>query len=303
MIEEYSIISLVLLYLAVNVWYRNLKSILLFLVSLVSLYPIVKNKLYAIVIAYVISIAYNIVKNFHLLENFSSNVKKSKSKSHIPIIIPSNIQELKRMSTLIEKNPPKNNESKNENENENESESETESYYFDDEMVSDNLINRFLDMLERKGNIKVYNTRLSPYKLKPTLSTLNSDSVEHLKREVEYNNPQLLEKILTVSKDNYILNGHYTWFVKKIFLSEKNENTLMDVKHTDTVVIKKIDMEIEPLMKKLEDYKIEFNENAKKKFTVDKNKLNSLRSNINSLKSTIKNLENHYRELSEIQVE
>ena len=110
MIEEYSIISLVLLYLAVNVWYRNLKSILLFLVSLVSLYPIVKNKLYAIVIAYVISIAYNIVKNFHLLENFSSNVKKSKS--HIPIIIPSNIQELKRMSTLIEKNPPKNNESK-----------------------------------------------------------------------------------------------------------------------------------------------------------------------------------------------
>ena len=62
MIEEYSIISLVLLYLAVNVWYRNLKSILLFLVSLVSLYPIMKNKLYAIVTAYVISIAYNIVK-------------------------------------------------------------------------------------------------------------------------------------------------------------------------------------------------------------------------------------------------
>ena len=157
-------------------------------------------------------------------------------------------------------------------------------------------------MLERKGNIKVNNTRLSPYKLKPTLSTLNSDSVEHLKREVEYNNPQLLEKTVTISKDNYILNGHYTWFVKKIFLSEKNENTLMDVKHTDTIVIKKIDMEIEPLLKKLEDYKIEFNENAKNKFTVDKQKLNSLRNNINSLKSTIKNLENHYKELSEIQV-
>ena len=51
-------------------------------------------------------------------------------------------------------------------------------------------------------------------------------------------------------------------------------------------------MEIEPLLKKLEDYKIEFNENAKNKFTVDKQKLNSLRNNINSLKSTIKNLEN-----------
>lgn len=304
MIEEYSIISLVLLYLAVNVWYRNLKSILLFLVSLVSLYPIMKNKLYAIVTAYVISIAYNIVKNFHLLENFSSNVNKSKSKSkskpHIPIIIPSNIQELKKMSTLIERDKYK--VERNDSESDSESNSDSDSYYFDDEMVSDILINRFLDMLERKGNIKVNNTRLSPYKLKPTLSTLNSDSVEHLNREVEYNNPQLLEKTVTISKDNYILNGHYTWFVKKIFLSEKNENTLMDVKHTDTIVIKKIDMEIEPLLKKLEDYKIEFNENAKNKFTVDKQKLNSLRNNINSLKSTIKNLENHYKELSEIQV-
>ena len=51
MIEEYSIISLVLLYLAVNVWYRNIKSILLFLVSSIVLYPMVQNKLYAVVIA------------------------------------------------------------------------------------------------------------------------------------------------------------------------------------------------------------------------------------------------------------
>ena len=87
-----------------------------------------------------------------------------------------------------------------------------------------------------------------------------------------------------------------------MFLSEKNENTLIDIKYTDSINIKKIDMEIEPLMKKLEDYKIEFNENAKNKFTVDKKKLRDLRSNINSLKNTIKNLEKHYKELSEIRV-
>ena len=87
-----------------------------------------------------------------------------------------------------------------------------------------------------------------------------------------------------------------------MFLSEKNENTLIDIKYTDSINIKRIDMEIEPLMKKLEDYKIEFNENAKNKFTVDKKKLRDLRSNINSLKTTIKNLEKHYKELSEIKV-
>lgn len=304
MIEEYSIISLVLLYLAVNVWYRNLKSILLFLVSLIALYPIVQNKLYAVVIAYVISIGYNIVKNFHLLENFSGNGKNKNSDADTPIIIPSNLKELKKMSTLMEKTSksdkiPKNNNVDNENNESNESE---QSYYFDDEMVSDALITRFVDMLERKGRVKITNTRISPYKLKPTVSTLDSESVEHLRGEVEYNNPQLLEKIVTISRDNYILNGHYTWYLKKIFLSEKNENTLIDIKYTDSINIKRIDMEIEPLMKKLEDYKIEFNENAKNKFTVDKKKLKELRTSINSLKNTIKNLEKHYKELSEIRV-
>ena len=307
MIEEYSIISLVLLYLAVNVWYRNIKSILLFLVSLVVLYPMVQNKLYAVVIAYVISIGFNIVKNFHLLENFSGNekekVKSKNDESETPIIIPSNLKELKKMSTLMEKTAKNDKIPKNNNiENGNNATENEQSYYFDDEMVSDALITRFVDMLERKGRVKITNTRISPYKLKPTVSTLDSESVEHLRGEVEYNNPQLLEKVVTVSRDNYILNGHYTWYLKKMFLSEKNENTLIDIKYTDSINIKKIDMEIEPLMKKLEDYKIEFNENAKNKFTVDKKKLRDLRSNINSLKNTIKNLEKHYKELSEIRV-
>jgi len=305
MIEEYSIISLVLLYLAVNVWYRNLKSILLFLVSLVVLYPMVQNKLYAVVIAYVISIGFNIVKNFHLLENFSGNGtdKTKNSESETPIIIPSNLKELKKMSTLMEKTAKKDKIPKNNNiENENNASENEQSYYFDDEMVSDALITRFVDMLERKGRVKITNSRISPYKLKPTISTLDSESVEHLRGEVEYNNPQLLEKVVTISRDNYILNGHYTWYLKKMFLSEKNENTLIDIKYTDSINIKKIDLEIEPLIKKLEDYKIEFNENAKNKFTVDKKKLKDLRSNINSLKNTIKNLEKHYKELSEIRV-
>ena len=227
MIEEYSIISLVLLYLAVNVWYRNIKSILLFLVSLIVLYPMVQNKLYAVVIAYVISIGFNIVKNFHLLENFSGkNKDKNKNEEeNTPIVIPSNLQELKKMSTLMEKTaksdkiPKNNNLEKNENSEKNNE--EEQSYYFDDEMVSDALIKRFIDMLERTGRVKITNSRTSPYKLKPTISTLDSESVEHLRSEVEFNNPQLLEKVVTISSDNYILNGHYTWYLKKCFYQKK----------------------------------------------------------------------------------
>ena len=144
--------------------------------------------------------------------------------------------------------------------------------YGEDDMVSDVLADRFVDMLERKTNVNVKRTRLAVHKIKPTLSSLDSDTAENLRAEAEYNNPRLLEKEVTVSRDHYIINGHYTWYVKKMFLSEKNESTLMDVKYTENLPVRVIDLDIQPLMKKLETYKIEFNENALAKFTLDREK-------------------------------
>ena len=169
-------------------------------------------------------------------------------------------------------------------------------------MVSDALADRFVDMLERRSNIKVKRTRLLVHKLKPTLSSLDADTAETLRSEAEYNNPRLLEREITVSRDHYIINGHYTWYVKKMFLAEKNESTIMDVKYTDNIPVRVIDLDIQPLIKKLESYKIEFNENALAKFTLDRNKLVDLRKNINTLKKTVKNLESHYNELTQIEL-
>lgn len=308
MIEQYGILSLVLLYLGVNLYYRNLKSLILFLVSLVVLYPIFPNKMYPVLIAYTISIFYNIVKNFHLLENFTSKSKKTDEVPEIPQkepdeepvpIIPSSYKELKAMNTLEERNE------KSETEDSEPQKPETNKsdlIYTDDDMVSDALADRFVEMLERRSNIKIKHTRLPVHKLKPTLSSLDADTAETLRSEAEYNNPRLLEREITVSRDHYIINGHYTWYVKKMFLAEKSETTMMDVKYTDNMPVRIIDLDIQPLMKKLESYKIEFNENALAKFTLDRNKLVDLRKNINTLKKTVKNLESHYNELTQIEL-
>lgn len=298
MIEIYSILVLVLIYLGVNVYYKNIKAIVLFLVSFVSLVNVMKNKLYALLIAYSISISYNIMKNFHLLENFSN-----KKEEKVPII-PASYKELKELNTLTVKKDKKLNIVEDpiiEKEEEKPKEEVTE-YYYDDEIVSKELINKFIDTLERKTTIKITKTKKPSYKLKPTLSTLDIDTVERLKNQVEYSNMNLLENYVTVSKDNYIINGHYTWYVKKLFLEEKNENTLIDEKYVDLLNVRIIDLEIEPLMKKLDSYKIEYNSNALQKFTLDKNKLTELKSNINNLKKTVKNLEMHYNELTKIKV-
>ena len=308
MIEQYGILFLVLLYLGVNVYYRNLKSIVLFVLSFVIMYPVFPNKLYPLMIAYTVSIIFNIIKNFHLLENFSGKSKTEKKveniisdatkESDIVPVIPSSYDELRQMNTI--KNPKK---SKREPVQEDTTETKTmEIEYGEDDMVSDVLADRFVDMLERKTNVRVKRSRLAVHKIKPTLSSLDSDTAENLRAEAEYNNPRLLEKEVTVSRDHYIINGHYTWYVKKMFLAEKNESTLMDVKYTESLPVRVIDLDIQPLMKKLEAYKIEFNENALAKFTLDREKLVSLRKNINTLKKTIKGLESHYNELSKVQL-
>lgn len=312
MIEQYGILSLVLLYLGVNVYFRNLKSIILFLVAFVTLYPIFPNKLYPVLIAYTISILFNIVKNFHLLENFSGksskNVEKIIEKTKNPEddavpIIPANYNELRELNTIKTTKKNVSNDEPSDNSIETDTnKKETEFVYADDDMVSDALADRFVEMLERRSNIRVKRTRLPVHKLKPTLSSLDSDTAENLRAEAEYNNPRLLETEITVSRDNYIINGHYIWYVKKMFLSEKNETTMMDVKYTDNLAVRVIDLDIQPLMKKLEAYKIEFNENALAKFTLDREKLVGLRKNINTLKKTVKGLESHYNELSKVQL-
>ena len=70
LLEKYGVFVLVLAYLIINVYLRNLKVLVLFLVTFIGFYQTVTNKTYALVIAYLVSISFSIVKNFHLLENF-----------------------------------------------------------------------------------------------------------------------------------------------------------------------------------------------------------------------------------------
>ncbi len=93
---------------------RNLKSIVLFVLSFVIMYPVFPNKLYPLMIAYTVSIIFNIIKNFHLkisvenqkrrkkVENIISDATKE---SDVVPVIPASYDELRQMNTI--KNPKK----------------------------------------------------------------------------------------------------------------------------------------------------------------------------------------------------
>jgi hypothetical protein len=281
-----------------------------------------ENKLYAVMLAYVISISYNIIKNFHLLENFGS-----KKQNNVPVM-PATLNELKTFTT-IKKPKPKLIISDDEGGGDAEGgdaeggdaeggdaeggdeggeeakggrQKKQDMSYEADDIISDESADEFIDKLKRRTNIKIINKKLHYTKCNPILSTLESDIVKEMKEDIEYNGSKLLDNPLIISRDHYIINGHYQWYIKGLFLAEKNENTILDSKYTDRMNVKMIDLDINTLMKKLDEYKLEHNSQAINKFTLNKEKLNDLKSNINNLKETASNLEKHYNELVKIKM-
>ena len=85
LIEKYGVFVLVVAYLLINIYLRNLKVLVLFLVTFIGFYQTVSNKTYALVIAYLVSITFSIVKNFHLLENFKGVPKIPSSFSELMV--------------------------------------------------------------------------------------------------------------------------------------------------------------------------------------------------------------------------
>jgi hypothetical protein len=298
-ITHYGILLLVIIYLGINIHYRNLTSLVLFIFALVSFYNIMDNKLYAVMIAYVISISYNIIKNFHLLENFGS-----KKQNNVPVM-PATLNELKTFTTIKKPKPELIISDDEEEEEEDKGDSikkKQDMSYEVDDIISDESADEFIDKLKRRTNIKIINKKLHYSKCNPILSTLESDLVKEMKEDIEYNGSKLLDNPLIISRDHYIINGHYQWYIKGLFLAEKNENTILDSKYTDRMNVKMIDLDIITLMKKLDEYKLEHNSQAINKFTLNKEKLNDLKSNINNLKETTSNLEKHYNELVKIKM-
>jgi hypothetical protein len=302
-ITHYGILLLVIIYLGINIHYRNLTSLVLFLFALVSFYNIMDNKLYAVMLAYVISISYNIIKNFHLLENFGT-----KTKEQVPVM-PATLNELKTFTTLNKPKPKlvitDDEDSLKKKRNEDvdvDVDVDTGKIYDIGDIISDESVDEFIDKLKRRTNIKIINKKLLYSKFNPILSTLETDLVQEMKEDIEYNGSKLLDNPIIVSRDNYIINGHYQWYIKGLFLAEKNENTILDSKYLDRMTVKMIDLDINSLMKKLEEYKLDHNSKALNKFSLNKEKLNDLRGNINNLKETASNLEKHYNELVKIKM-
>ena len=72
LLNNYGLFVLVLIFIIISLYYRNFLNIGIFLILFVGLRNIIEDEK-ALLYSYCIAIFYGIVKNFHLLENFTSN--------------------------------------------------------------------------------------------------------------------------------------------------------------------------------------------------------------------------------------
>ena len=80
LLNQYGIIILIIIFICINIYYKNIINILIFIFSYLGLRNMMNNS-NALILSYIISLLYGIVNNFHLLENFTAYIVNKSYKS------------------------------------------------------------------------------------------------------------------------------------------------------------------------------------------------------------------------------
>ena len=322
LINKYGLFVLVGIFFIINLYYKNLINILLFLVSYLILRNFIENET-SIIIAYIISIVYGITKNFHLLENFKNFINNKNKDNFVDVNLLTNLLTQTQTQTNIPKKLNNYDKIKNLNRPSSPSRPSNPSRPSKDpelndsiddynkknkqappnidSLISEELINEFINRVKKNDNLLITNTSINIYTLKPTLKKISKPKIESMKKKTLTENEDFIYKPIVISKDNFIIDGHHRWFVKKNLI-ESNTNGTNYKLYNEMVDVIIIDYTIEILIRKLQEFKIKFNKKLLSKSILDRNKLNRGRTLIKKIKSDLNKLDANYEELNKLKI-
>lgn len=324
-ISVYGLYVLILIFIIINIYYKNIINILIFVVSLLA-FRTHFDDTNSIVGAYAVSVLYGISKNFHLLENFQSvksndkpitknniiklmnnltdldndneitlgdvknMLKNNLNKDNLKNLLQDSNNIIKQTNDTIDSinnlknklkptNPTSSrvnkkikNKSKSKNKNNKINGTKPSSKITSsidptptksspipelDSIISEELINQFINKLKMDDNLLITNTKANIYDLKPTLAKISNNKINKMvKLANEKNN--IFNKPIVISKDNFIIDGHHRWYARK-YLVENNTNSYNTDFYSEEIKVIIIDYHIKKLIEKLQEYKINFN--------------------------------------------
>ena len=286
LLNQYGIIILIIIFICINIYYKNIINILILLVSYLALRNMMEEN-HAILAAYIITLVYGTSKNFHLLENFKTvvynkininGIKKSQESDSNTISLTNlDIKKTKPSPSTIDLLAKKNNDS----------------------VISEELINQFINKVKDIDNLLIVKTKRNIYDLKPTIKKMRKNRIETMKKKL---NVSKIVKPIIISNDNFIVDGHYRWFVRKNLI-ETNTNGLSENElYDENVNIIMIDYNIKDLLIKLKEFNIKYNEDYLSKSVIDIHKLKEGKHLIKNLKRDISLLEQNYEMINNLKI-
>lgn len=305
LINNYGLIILVIIFFVINLYFKNLINILIFVIVFLLLQNFISME-HAIMIAYIISIIYGIIKNFHLLENFKNYFENFKIGNQNQ-----NQNQKKKMVRIKESNLDKSLDLFNKNEHEHDV---NENNIFEEELVDDNkfynnidsiiseeLINEFITKVKAVDELLITHEKKNIYTLKPTIKKLSKNKIKKMKKDLQEKDDVFIYKPIVISNDGFILDGHHRWFLRKNLIEENTNGTNFEL-YNEEIDVVVIDYKINVLIRKLQEFKIKFNKNLLSKNILDKNKIKDGKMLINRIKNDIRKLETNYNELNKLKI-
>ena len=319
----------------VNLFYKNILNILILIFLFLFLRNLMEDK-NAIFLAYILTIIYGIYKNFHLIENFDAFSKIEKpitehklvktmnnmidkeiteeediKLKHLHKMVTNNIKKFnntfnknsnnktKNTGSKIKTNIKKNNSKKVKKVN---NEIKTNNIPEIDSIISEELINQFIEKAKQNDSVNVSKRSINLYELKPTMSKIKKNKIINISRKFLENEKC---KPLVISNDKFILDGHHRWFARKTLVENNTNgygNNVDDSVFSENIRVVIIDYPIKKLIGKLQEYKIKYNEKYLSKSLINLDKVKESEKEIKQLKMKLKNIEENYNKLNSIKL-
>jgi hypothetical protein len=182
--ETKIIFALVGVFIFANLYFRNLIHIVIFLGSYIVLERLLKNKMNAVLGAYIIGIAFGIYKNFHLLENFEKEVPLSDDETY---------KKLNSKTKLSRKKIPH---------------------------FSTRQLMKFIDELKKEDETQVFTRKVFIHDLQPTVEEISNNKVKKFRN----NKKLLEKAIVISKDNFIVDGHHRWFTLKAISNAQNNKS-------------------------------------------------------------------------------
>ena len=329
LLNDYGILVLIILFIIISLYYKNFINIAIFIILFMGI-RVTTNSKVALLYAYSIAVLYGIVKNFHLLENFTNSSSPIKNML-LRRVKGKNAKTVKPTKTTQDNAKPtqdKDTKTTQDNAKPTKMTKTNRRKYRDsskikkvndlergelanklpsnnappiEEIISEELINKFIRRLKKEDNLLITKDDINLYKVNPTINKLSKNKLESIKRKL-MTDDAFVNKPIIITNDFFILDGHHRWYARKNLVENNTNGYNTSGIYNEKIKVVIIDYNIKKCVQKLQEYKIKYNKNYLQKTIGDINNIDKGRKYLDEIKEVINNLENNYNKFAAIEL-